>query len=60
MVIGTARGYRSRVADYYTRDRSTPELDEFYGGEDSLTAAVGFEENGITTILWRRKLKGKS
>ncbi|XP_067677862.1 uncharacterized protein [Haliotis asinina] len=56
MVIGSARGLRSRVGDYYTRDRSTPQHDDFYGGTNSLTAALGFEENGYTIILFRKKL----
>ena len=58
IVIGTARGEFSRISDYYTRDRSTPLLDRLYGGKLSLTAAVGMEENGITTILFRKKIKG--
>ena len=59
MVIGMARGSTSRVGDYYTRDRSTPRLDEVYGGTDSLTDAMGYEEDGVTTIMFRRKIKGK-
>ena len=38
--------------------RSTPLFDEVYGGQDDLTAAFGYEENGETTILFRRKLEG--
>ncbi|KAK3762553.1 hypothetical protein RRG08_032084 [Elysia crispata] len=57
IVIGTAKGQLSRIGDYYTRDRSTPLFDEEYGGKDDLTAAFGFEENGETTILFRRKLQ---
>ena len=56
IVIGMARGSLSRVFDYYTRDRSTPRRDSFYGGSDSLTGAVGKEENGVTYIKWRRPL----
>ena len=56
IVIGTARGNQYRIFDYYTRDRSTPRMDEFYGGSQSLTAAVGKEENGITTIIFRKPL----
>lgn len=56
IVIGTARNQTSRVLDYYTRDRSTPRVDEFWGGENDLTATGGFEENGVTTIIFRRKL----
>ncbi|KAK3741777.1 hypothetical protein RRG08_000524, partial [Elysia crispata] len=57
IIIGTAKGQLSRIGDYYTRDRSTPLFDEEYGGKDDLTAAFGFEENGETTILFRRKLQ---
>lgn len=56
MVIGSARGNLFRLFDYYSRDRSTPRIDEFYEGRDSLTAAVGLEINGITTLRWRRNL----
>jgi hypothetical protein len=59
IIIGAARGTRSRVGDYYTRGRSSPERDEFYGGMESLTAAGGFEKDGYTYIIIRRKLKGK-
>ena len=59
IIIGSARGKLSRVGDYYTRDRSSPRSDAFYGGgTNSLTAAIGQEENGVTTILFRRKLRG--
>ena len=56
IVIGTARGSQSRILDYYTRDRSTPRTDDFYGGVDSLTAAVGMERDGMTYIKFRRLL----
>lgn len=58
MIIGAARGMRSRVGDYYTRGRSSPQRDEFYGGSESLTSAGGFERDGYTYIIIRRKLKG--
>ncbi|CAH0551188.1 unnamed protein product [Brassicogethes aeneus] len=57
MIIGSARGTASRIADYYTRDRSTPKMDNFWGGKNDLIAAMGFEKDGVTTILFRRKLK---
>ena len=60
MVIGMARGDASRVFDYYTRDRSTPRVDSFWGGEDDLTAALAFERDGETTVLFRKKLKASS
>lgn len=56
IIIGSAREMRHRIGDYYTRDRSTPRLDSFWGGKESLTAAMGFEKDGVTTILFRRKL----
>ena len=56
IVIGAARGNQSRILDYYTRDRSTPRTDDFYGGEDSLTAAVGMEQDGMTYIKFRKQL----
>ncbi|GFS19097.1 cell surface glycoprotein 1, partial [Elysia marginata] len=57
MVIGTAIGQFSRIGDYYTRDRSTPLFDDEYGGQDDLTAAFGYEEDGETTLVFRRKLE---
>ena len=58
IVIGMARGKTSRINDYYTRDRATPRMDSFYGGEDSLTAAVGMEDEstGMTYLKFRRPL----
>lgn len=60
IVIGMARGNVYRAFDYYTRDRSTPRRDEFWGGEDSLTAVFGYERDGETTLLIRKKLDGAS
>lgn len=59
IIIGSARGKASRVKDYYTRDRSTPREDEFWGGKNDLTLGTGFEENGITTIIFRKKFDAK-
>lgn len=56
IIIGSARDTASRIADYYTRDRSTPKMDSFWGGKNDLTAALGFEKDGVTTILFRKKL----
>lgn len=39
--------------------RSTPRQDSFWGGSNDLTATGGFEENGVTTIIFRRKLESK-
>ena len=51
-----ARGDASRISDYYTRDRSTPLRDEKWDGEDDITAAIGWERDGETTIVFRKKL----
>jgi DOMON domain len=57
IVIGTARGELSRIWDYYTRDRSTPRTDTFWGGKSELQATGGFEKDGVTTIVFRKKLE---
>lgn len=38
--------------------RSTPRIDSFWGGKNDLIAAVGFEKDGVTTIAFRKKIKG--
>lgn len=38
-------------------NRSTPRVDTLWGGHDDITAASGYEENGVTTILFRKKIK---
>jgi len=61
IVIGAAIGRLSRVKDYYTPDRSTPKQDQFYGGTQSITAAIASEDSdtGITTLIFRRPLMGQ-
>uniref|UniRef100_A0A914WF40 DOMON domain-containing protein n=1 Tax=Plectus sambesii TaxID=2011161 RepID=A0A914WF40_9BILA len=56
IVVGTAIGMTTQVRDYYTVSRATPRLDEYYGGKQSITSASGFEEDGVTTIVFRKKL----
>ena len=56
IVIVAARGHTHRIRDYYTRDRSSPREDKFYGGDYSLTAAIAKESKGVTTAVFRRKL----
>ncbi|XP_074597944.1 uncharacterized protein LOC141852736 isoform X2 [Brevipalpus obovatus] len=56
IVIGSARGEYGRIFDYYTRDRSTPRVDSFYGGNDDLTAGLVVENDGVTTVVFRKKL----
>ena len=43
----------------YSRDLGAPQEDYNWGGEFSLTAALGKEEDGVTTILFRKKLQSK-
>jgi len=60
IVIGAAIGRLSRVKDYYTADRSTPKEDQFYGGTQSLTAAIASQsDTGVTTVIFRRPLIGQ-
>ncbi|KAL9702958.1 hypothetical protein quinque_006476 [Culex quinquefasciatus] len=56
IVIETAHWKTHRVWDYYIRDRSTPRVDAFWGGKSDLTETGGFEGEGTTTIVFRRKL----
>lgn len=46
-----------QIIQINTNFRSTPRLDTFWGGKNDLTATGGFEENGVTTIIFRRKLE---
>ena len=57
IVIGTAKNGRSRVRDYYARGRHTPHVDSDWGGRDDLLGAVGWEKDGFTTIVFRRRAK---
>lgn len=56
MVIGMAVGNLHRIGDYYSISRATPREDSFYNGSDSLVAAYGYEEDGITTIMFKKPL----
>jgi len=58
MVIGRARGNQGSVADYYSRDRSTPREDSFWGGEDDLTSAHAWEAEGKTFMRFTKKVGG--
>lgn len=60
IVIGQVKDGLSRVRDFYTISRATPRLDAFYGGDDSLTSAVAYEQDGITTLIFRKPLKGSN
>uniref|UniRef100_A0A1I7YK48 EGF-like domain-containing protein n=1 Tax=Steinernema glaseri TaxID=37863 RepID=A0A1I7YK48_9BILA len=56
IIVGSVRDGRSRINDMYTRDRSTPLIDSWFDGEDSLSAAYGIEQDGRTVVMFRRKI----
>ncbi|GAV04328.1 hypothetical protein RvY_14625 [Ramazzottius varieornatus] len=56
IVIGFARNGFGQVQDSYTRDRSTPQDDSFYGGMDNLIGSIAFEEDGVTIMRFKRAL----
>ena len=58
IVLGAARGGLGRVADYYTRDRSTPRLDSVWGGEDDILSSSAWEEDGKTVMRFVRAMAG--
>ena len=45
-----------RARDSYTRDRSTPLADSQYGGTDSLTDDMAWEEKDDTVMMIRKPL----
>ena len=58
MVVGMARGMMGKIGDYYTRDRSTPRPDMFWGGRDDLLAGGVWEEGGRTVMVFRKNISG--
>uniref|UniRef100_A0A7I4Y0F5 EGF-like domain-containing protein n=1 Tax=Haemonchus contortus TaxID=6289 RepID=A0A7I4Y0F5_HAECO len=57
MVVGSVIDGRGRVRDFYSPSKATPRPDSVFGGSDSLTAAAAFREDGITTVVFRKKLQ---
>nr|CAB3262519.1 uncharacterized protein LOC100180169 [Phallusia mammillata] len=57
VVIGSVKDSLHRVQDMYTRDRSTPRADNFYGGSDDITGSAGSQVDGFTTIAFRKRLQ---
>ena len=47
-----------RVEDMWTRDCSMPMPDTHFGGTDDITSAFGKQENGFTTIAFRKRVAG--
>jgi len=58
VVIGVAKQGLGRVGDFYTRDRSTPREDSFWGGDDDLVSSHAWEVDGKTTIRFIKKISG--
>ncbi|VDM63516.1 unnamed protein product [Angiostrongylus costaricensis] len=48
---------RPVIATWFHSIKATPRSDSTFGGSDSLTAAAAFNEDGITTMVFRKKLK---
>jgi len=57
LIMGAARGQLSRIRDYYTRDRSTPRVDSFWGGKEDITSSIGWEKGNKTVLIFRRKIR---
>merc|ERR1719348_431680 len=57
MVIGLARGDMGRGGDFYSRDRSTPREDSFWGGQDDLLSSHAWEEDGKTIMRFIKKVE---
>lgn len=60
MVIGMMIDGMSQVRDYYSVSHIMPQPDEFFGGKDSLASATAYQQDGVTTIVFRKPLKGES
>uniref|UniRef100_A0AC35TQZ5 EGF-like domain-containing protein n=1 Tax=Rhabditophanes sp. KR3021 TaxID=114890 RepID=A0AC35TQZ5_9BILA len=59
IMFGAVRDGLTRIADMYTRDRSTPMPDSFFDGEYSFSAAYGIEVADLnrTVIMFRRNVR---
>ncbi|EFP11649.1 hypothetical protein CRE_25981, partial [Caenorhabditis remanei] len=59
MVVGMVANGRARIMDMYSPSKATPMEDSFFGGENSLTSAAAFQEDGVTTLVFRKKLEAE-
>uniref|UniRef100_A0A0R3S1G0 DOMON domain-containing protein n=1 Tax=Elaeophora elaphi TaxID=1147741 RepID=A0A0R3S1G0_9BILA len=57
MVIGMMINGVSQVRDYYSLSQIALQPDEFFGGQDSLTSATVYQQDGITTVVFRKPLR---
>ncbi|MFH4983592.1 hypothetical protein AB6A40_010301 [Gnathostoma spinigerum] len=58
MVIGSVVNGAARIMDYFAIPGASVRPDTFYDAEDSLTSAAAYEYNGVTTVVFRKPLKG--
>ncbi|CAJ0932371.1 unnamed protein product, partial [Mesorhabditis belari] len=56
MVVGSVFDGRGRVRDMYSPSKASPRMDSFFAGEDDLSGAAAYSEDGVTTIVFRKKL----
>ena len=47
------------VADMYSRDTSSPLRDSWLDGEESLSAAYGYQDGERTVVMFRRRVPGE-
>uniref|UniRef100_A0A8R1DKC4 DOMON domain-containing protein n=1 Tax=Caenorhabditis japonica TaxID=281687 RepID=A0A8R1DKC4_CAEJA len=59
MVVGMVSNGRARIMDMYSPSKATPMQDTFFGGENSLTSAAAFQEDGVTTLVFRKKIQAE-
>jgi hypothetical protein len=59
MVIVKVKGNQSRILDHFTRDRSTPQEDEWYGGSDDLIAATGRVEGNVMLASFLKPIRSR-
>ena len=56
IVIGAVESGVARIADYWATSFSQPRLDTSLGGTDDVELVEGYEVDGITTVVFRRKV----
>lgn len=59
MVVGMVSNGRARIMDLFSPSKATPMEDTFFGGENSLTSAAAFQEDGVTTLVFRKKIQAE-
>lgn len=57
VMASVVEGNYLHIEDMYTRDRSTPIIDDILDGEQSLTASYGIQRDGRTIVMFRRGIR---